>query len=234
METLKTLHFALLHLIIPFVQPFFVMPLIRRRRRVRRTRRKPTALRAVRRLARFVDTELHTNVSTSAVESITSLGTFFNIVEVGQGDDDINRNGIQISMRSLKMKLHFARGSTDTVIRVILFIDRQTNGLFPTVDDLLANTGTGPLMVTSPFNNDNRLRFTILSNFTFGLSEGMGEQKLVSISKKLTHKVRYDGASAGIADVVSGSVLLFVAQASSNGGAVNSVLNAQTRYWFAP
>lgn len=211
-----------------------IMPFRRTRRtRRRRTRRRPTALRAVRRLARFVDTELHQVTVTNALVSVEAVALFFPIILVDQGDDDNQRNGVQISCRSVSMKFLAERGNTDACMRVILMIDRQVNGVVPDIADLLEVSGNPPLQLTSPFNNDFTRRFTILSDTFKTFIDGHSDQRCWSLKRRLTHKVRYDRAGALIDDVVSGMlyVVLFQANAGAAAGITTTFLS---RVRFAP
>ncbi len=205
-----------------------------RRRRTRRRRRvRPTALRAVRRLARFVDTELHEINFFNTSQIVDNTAQFFQQWAIGQGDETENRNGVQVSLRSLDMRYLLQRGNTDACFRMILFIDRQTNGGTPLVADLLAQVATGSDMIISPLNVENRKRFTILADRTHVLAIGMSENKCFRVKKRLTVKPRFDGTTAALLDVVSGMIWAMFVQANV-GGAAQLALDIGTVTRFAP
>ncbi len=204
-----------------------------RRRRSRRPRRKPTALKAVRRLARFVDTELHQAINVNQNIDIGGNGVFFQLVLVPQGDDDTDRNGIQITMRKLEIRLIVSRGNADCCFRTIILLDRQSNGAIPTNDDVLQITATDPQQVVSPLNNDNKKRFRVLSDRTRTLVDGNSNERCFAVHHKLSTKVRFDGAGTGIADVVSGMLWLFMFTDQAAGAAAPDVTMI-SRVWFAP
>ncbi len=211
------------HLIMPF----------RRRRTRRRTRRRPTALRAVRRLAKFVDTELQQSLFFADNVSASDTGLLFTLAAIAQGTDDVNRIGFQASMVRLEARILIERGNTDSCIRLLLVIDKQTNGAFPTVNDLLQVTGSGNQKVTSPMSNENRLRFTVLSDRVYSLVTGHSTIRCFPIRKRLTHKMRFDGPGQGIVDIVSGSIIL-LAIATTTGAAASPTISMVSRLWFAP
>ena len=209
------------------------MPFTRRTRRRRTRRRRPTALRAVRRLARFVDTELHQSIQINENIAIQGSGTFFQLVSVAQGDDDINRDGIQIGLRRLEMKLHVDRGANDSCFRLILFVDKQTNGAVPLLSQVLQITATDVQTLVSPINNDGKRRFTILSDRTRTVIDGNSNLRCFNLNRKLTNRVRFTGIGAGVPDVSSG--MLWLLAVSDQTGIGNSPdLSLISRVWFAP
>ncbi len=210
------------------------MPFTRRTRRRRRPRRsRPSAMRAVRRLARFVDTELNQAIFIGQGIDVQFTGSFLDLVQISQGDDDNNRHGLQVTMRSIAMRFHVAIGNQDSCLRVILLVDKQSNGAVPTVADVLQITTGGTDVVTTPTNNDNKKRFTILSDRVRILINGHSDLLCFPLRKKLTHKIRFDGVGQAIDDVVSGAVFLLLLSDQT------TVANAPTvavtsRAWFAP
>lgn len=215
----------------------FIMPFTRRRRTRRtrrRTRRPAKALRAVRRLARFVDTELNQAVFIQEEDSITQAASFYNLVQVAQGDDDVNRDGLQISLRRVEIKFLVASGNIASCLRFILFVDKQSNGAQPLIGDLLQVTGTGLQQQVSPTSNDFKKRFTILRDFNKVVSADESNDKICfSLRRRLTNKMRFDGTTGAIADVVSGALWLVVF-ADTLGGANSPELTFISRTWFAP
>ncbi len=206
----------------------------RRRRTRRRTRRRPTALRAVRRLARFVDTELHQALVVDDTNTVTAGGpSFVPLVAVAQGDDDSDRNGLQITLRRLHMRFTVERGNTDSLLRVIVFRDRQSNGLTPTLNQVLQRTATVTEAMVSPKSNDFRRRFTFLSDRIHQVSLGRGEQIQFRVSHKLSNKVIYSDDLAIVASVQSGMIWLLMLS-SGAGGAASPTISSISRIWFAP
>jgi len=210
------------------------MPFRRTRRRRRSTRRRrPTALKAVKRLARFVDTELHQDTLIADVVGVQSAGVFIQMQQIAVGDTDVHRNGLQVSLRSIQLKFIAERGNTDACMRIILFIDKQVNGAFPLFSQLLEVTVTPTLQITSPFNNDFRRRFTILSDTYKTFVDGNSDKRCWKLNRKLSHKIRYTGDTGAIADVTSGMVYLALLT-DQLGGAAAVTTSLVSRTWFAP
>jgi len=211
---------------------FFIMPFRRRRTRRRRSTR-PTALRAVRRLARFVDTELHQSLSIVDSVAIPDTGLFVQLVFVGQGDDDLDRTGVQIALRSVRANLHFTRGSVDSTVRYILFVDKQTNGVIPVQAQLLEEIANPLQAINSPLNNDFKRRFTILQDRKLTIIDGHSNLSVRTVSKRLTNMVRYTGATTALTSVSSGMVWLYFGSDQATGGQMPD-LAMVSRIWFAP
>ena len=188
---------------------------------------------AVRRLAKFVDTELHQGVSVASAVAVTSTGLFVTLAAIPQGDDDMDRNGSQVSMRRLEIRFIAARGLQESCLRIIILVDKQTNGVVPTLAQVLTVTATGEQTVTSPINNDNKKRFTILSDRMRTLNAASKPTQCWSQRLKLTHKMRFDGVGIGTADIVSGALWLLLIS-NTVGGGNSPVFTTVSRVWFAP
>ncbi len=211
------------------------MPFTRRRtRRRRRTSRRPRALMAVRRLARFVDTELHqvtTNLDVFNVQGATP--NFSLLTQIALGDDADDRMGVQVTLRSVAVKFLVTRGNADAAIRIIMFLDKQTNGAAPVAGDLLQLTTSITETFVSPLNNDNKRRFTILSDRSHQVTLGRGESVLFGIRRSLNSKVRYDGGGQTIIDIVSGALWIMMFT-TGIGGAASPTVSLAARVRFAP
>ncbi len=210
------------------------MPFRRRRfTRRRRIRRKPKALIAVRRLARFVDTELHENQILNDGVGIQSTPAFLQLIFAAQGDDNNERNGVQITCRSLDLRFVGEMGNTNANMRIIVLIDKQTNGVAPTAAEVLEDTGTATSQLASQYNTDFSKRFIILSDRCRTFVEGRSDTMCWHLKRRLKHKVRFDGAGSGIGSVVSGMVwaMLFTDQL---GGAAAVTITLASFITFAP
>ncbi len=212
------------------------MPFRRTRRRTRRRRtRRPTALRAVRRLARFVDTELNQSLLIAEDQS-AFFGTpiFLPLMGVSQGNDDNQRHGLQVTMRSLNVKFIVGRANSDELLRVIVFVDKQTNGLTPLLGDVLQVVATSDQAMTSPKSNDNKRRFTFFHDRTYKIINDNSNFISFNVNRSLSgKKVRYDGTTTAVADVVSGMPWILLQSTSPNGGAA-PIVAFVSRIMFAP
>ncbi len=210
------------------------MPFRRRRTRRRRRRTRTTALKAVRRLARFVDTELHQTVFVDIANNIIGgTAEFLPLINVAQGDNDTNRTGIAIALRNYEIRCLVERGNSDNCIRFILLSDRQTNGAQPLIADILEITTGNEETMVSPMENDNKRRFRILRDQTRSVSVGTSETFCFRMAGKVSNKVMFEGVSPNLGDVVSG-MLWLVLLSTGAGGAASPSVTTVSRVWFAP
>lgn len=201
------------------------------RRTRRRTRRQPVALKAVKRLAKFVDTELHQVDVVANFVNVTNASVIHFVNPIAVGTDRVDRTGDQASMRNLEVRFDIRVGTNDSILRMIIFADRQTNGAVPALADVISDD-TFP--TTSPLNIDNKRRFKILSDRCYR-SSATGGFNVTCHRKfhKLMHKQRFDGGSGAITDVVSGAVHC-MSVSDQAGGANSPSLLIYTRCTFAP
>ena len=209
------------------------MPRRRPTRRRRSRKRGPgKALRAVRTLSKFVDRELHIHDILDQ-NDITSTGLILLLTGINEGDTRSTRMGVQVTARSLRLSLFFAVGNQEALTRVILVIDRQTNGAFPTFADILQNVGTTGQVMSSAMNTENSKRFKVLWDRKVRTNSVDLPVHTTGVFKRLTHKVRYNGAGAGIGTALSGTLFLFLLS-NTVGGANSPNVTTQSRLVFAP
>lgn len=101
--------------------------------------------------------------------SSTAVITCLNLIRVGS--TYVNRTGRRVEMKSIRV-----RGNIDTLrtsiaedmVRIMVVYDRQTNGAFPTIQDILASTDQAAANTTTSYSNanlNNRDRFQILRDW---------------------------------------------------------------------
>lgn len=149
------------------------------------------------------------------------------------------RIGRKICMTSVQIRgLIYPQDTitTDNAFRVMIVYDSQPNGALPAVTDvLLAATATSML------NLNNRDRFKVLmdkqgvcgaqdtatATATFNRNPGV-----INVKKwlKLNHETVFDGATAAIGDVQTGSLFLLTIGVQAVGG--GSLLTASLRVRF--
>ena len=98
--------------------------------------------------------------SPSTTPTITQINT------VSQGDGADNRDGNVIFGTSLMLRGNVAVADTTNIVRVIVFVDKNSNGSAPTASNIL-QVSTDP---KSPINIVNRHRFHVLRDMQFSLS----------------------------------------------------------------
>lgn len=144
---------------------------------------------------------------------------------IAQGDGPDQRNGRQITMKSIQLRLMISPTDGGTAIagnvRIVLLLDRQPNSAAPTISDVF--TGTNAMTLT---NLDNRQRFQILGDMVYDVG---GQINLTAAPvagggfparncvyyRKYGHTVTYNGTTNAIGSIASNSIYLICLSANS-------------------
>lgn len=136
-----------------------------------------------------------------------------------QGDTESSRQGNSLLAKLVSAKVHMLHGTGGDnvqVIRLILFIDKVSDGVVPTVAELLDNTVAGGDIARYNTNNAGS-RFIILSDTTHTVTSSAEKSfAQLSVTKSLSHHLKYTGTTAAQSDASSGHLYLFAV--SSDGG----------------
>jgi len=139
--------------------------------------------------------------------AITSTGVIGHLSPIPQGDDDLSRDGDQLTLTSVNIRGMVTCGDNTNVVRLIFFQWRpQTT---PSAADILSQGVDGSTTdVYSLYNHDKRSQFKILKDITFTLSGygtttspyGPTTQRKFSfnLSKKLVKKLQYVNGSSTV------------------------------------
>jgi len=163
-----------------------------------------------------------------------------NLIRVGS--TFCNRIGRKINMTSLHIRLYLAPIRTQAVngdvARIMLVYDRQTNGAYPVIADILQSTDqatANTVSVISGVNLNNRDRFQILRDefiplptltFTAGVITNQGFVDPIAPLTKTDWYVKLNGmitqykadsAPAVIGDISTGGLYLVSFAAAANG-----------------
>ena len=167
----------------------------------------------------FDDTE-----ATIAVDT-TPVTHMLNNIDLGSGTSQ--RTGRRVEMISLYLRITFALGATETstVIRYIIFYDKQTNGALLGASDIIdANT------VTAHLNMDNRQRFEVLRDKTITMNLLVDTSPQFVFRKEFIklrcRDVIYNGTAGGVADINTGG--LFIMLLSNIGVGATAPIGAYT------
>lgn len=140
---------------------------------------------------------------------------------LGQGTDFTNRIGRKIITKSILLRVaiypNLANPTSDgDIVRVMLLYDTQSNGALPTYTTILASPTAAYIQ---PINLNNRDRFRVLSDSHYAveafdaassaLTTGAPKPRLLRLYKKVNLETIYSGTNNTIADISSGSILLF-------------------------
>ncbi len=139
--------------------------------------------------------------------SLTQTPVIVQLSNIAQGDGTNQRDGAQCKMVGIDLNFVLTQNAsaTQTFVRVMLILDKQTNQAIYLPADLLEDVTGGDNIVT-PRNLDNLKRFTILYDRSFEFS---GDGNRSAIVKKYIKKevlLRYDGSTPSIADLTQSSI----------------------------
>lgn len=140
--------------------------------------------------------------------SVTMGRTCANAISIGAAINQ--RIGRQITLRSIQLHLIVKADADQTAMvtcRYLIVYDRQCNGALAAGTDVLVAA-----TVNSPKNLDNRERFTIIRDQTFGLLKDTEKAQYTDeYYRKLYHPVTYNAGVAGTYADINTGTLLFLA-----------------------
>lgn len=168
------------------------------------------------RMARYMNVEFKQH-NLAITPTVSNSLTTHQLTNIAQGDTDTTRDGNSIKLASIYIQGFATINAlaTNTIIRLLLVLDKQTNQAIYTAGDLLLSDS-----VTSPNNIDNGRRFKILWEHRMILSQDrpMAQFKLY---KKLNMHIRYDSTGTNIQQLTQNSLSL--ARISNEGTNVPSM-----------
>ncbi len=139
-------------------------------------------------------------------------GTIIQLTNVAQGDTSQTRDGDQLKILSLQLKLFGVRDSVAnaSLMRVMIVQDSQTNGAIYALSDLLEDASVSNNML-SPANLDNKYRFKIWYDRLHPMIESASNAiKVINKFFNKAVKIRFDNESAVISSLTSNSLSLVV------------------------
>lgn len=154
-------------------------------------------------------------VDTAGSGSITNTGTVGILSLIAQGNTDQTRNGNQIKLKSIQIKIDLMRNTAaaNNRMRVMLLVDKEYDGSNPTIADILQTAN--PL---APMNKDFSKRFVILKTKHIVVNAGYPSASFTWFTKLPFHTF-YDGATAAQADCKENQILIaFVSAEAADQG----------------
>lgn len=172
------------------------------------------------------------SVDTASSLAVDTTGAILLLNGIALGDDINQRNGRQVTLRSITLRLQSAVTSgtgVDQQHRYLLVQDMQTNATALTIAQVLGSAST----VAFP-SLENRMRFKILLDEVLPLSASAesGSHTYRVHYRPLNIVVTFNSGSAGtVADIVTNS-LYFICMGTSAAGATAGtvVASARVRY----
>lgn len=202
---------------------------------------------AVKKLSNYHDTQANTRELKAirlspSVAAFDTTGQLFLLNGVGAGDDSDDRDGRQITNKTVQILGLLSPQSTVTssnLARVLVVWDSQSNGTTPAITDILLASSS----VSFP-RLDNRQRFDILADVKyaqagiavdFGVPQGfcMGETThVIDISVDLKNRITtYSGTGFTAANISTGALwLITIGHNPANTGGT-AYLTTQLRYF---
>lgn len=131
------------------------------------------------------------------------------------------------------MKFQVTRGNVNAQARVIVVIDKQSNGMLPVIGDVLEDTASSTESMVSLYDPQLSKRFTVLFDRRWNCENDIRTQYFGTMRRRLTHQIRFDGAGPGITDISSGAIVM-LGVGTEVGGADSPSMTVGLRIWFAP
>lgn len=124
--------------------------------------------------------------------TVSNNGGISLLTGMAQGDTDQTRDGNSIKSKRLEFRLTCDKDATatNTYVRAIIFKDKRSNGVVPTVAELVTNANC-----YTPLNPDNRTRFKVYFDRTVSLDGGRGITSVMKWQKRIYHPLEYTGAT---------------------------------------
>ncbi len=200
------------------------------RRKYRRRRPPPTRrqiygaagkqlYKDVRHLKRLINVEFKFHDVQLTTQVISSTPTITQLSNISIGDTTNSRDGSQCKCLSLQISFWLAAHNSfsASLMRVLLVKDKQTNQAIYTAGDLLSDITVANSMV-SPYNRDNRLRFTVLMDKVFTLSTaGYNRNRVFGRKFRQDQVLRYDASAGDITDLTQSSYsIMFISNEPTN------------------
>ncbi len=157
-------------------------------------------------------------IDTSNTVSINSTGTVTPLTLSAQGNTTTQRVGLNISLKSLHFRIavNLNASATFSNLRWILFRAKQTDGVVPSVNDVLQS-----VQYDSPADNTNRADYWFIKEGIIALDAAhvlVGRKYF----RKLNIKVQYSGSTAVEASIKSNAIyLLLLSDEGTNTPAVD-------------
>lgn len=124
------------------------------------------------------------------------------------------RVGSKIVIKSVAIKACFytTTAATDVgLMRWMLVYDRQPNGAYPAIGDILRSNATAPAgsgAIHDGLNMQNRSRFSVIRDKIMSLDPGSAPVRIVNEFCKGRWEVEYKGSAGGVADITTGAMIL--------------------------
>lgn len=169
----------------------------------------------------------------TAAEPATAFLGISCINEVIQGATAYNRIGSKILVKSVHVRCSMAVAGTSEnaqgTVRFMVVYDRQPNGSYPTISDILSvNVSTAPTF-DSGINMANRDRFVVLRNKYSALYLGAAANVHFDEFIKTKLEVQYKSNTGTIGDITTGAIYIVAFSTNSTAASYIAAKAFQSR-----
>lgn len=166
--------------------------------------------------------ELKVTDTATILVAVPQAGAVSLLNGMAAGTDYTQRTGRKMVTKSILARFIMNTALVDAqqgdVVRILIFIDKQTNGALPAVTDVLNSAN-----YLEPMNLSNRDRFIVIKDMIFTmnpcdytaavLTTGAPETKMKKFYKKCSFETIFSGTANTIGSIASGSLLiLYISQ----------------------
>jgi len=173
-------------------------------------------------------------VAVASVAGAEPAAAFTGLTElnaVSQGAGAYQRIGQKIVVKSIAFKCKLALQAVpgSTVTRIMLIYDKQPNGAFPAITDILSvNVSTAPGLMAG-INMSKKSRFSILADRFFNTDSASNTLEPISIYRNNVNLETEFGATNGlISDITTGAIYLLC----FDSGSTCAIQDVNTRIRF--
>lgn len=161
---------------------------------------------------------------------MSNTGSFFLLNGIGAGTGFNERVGRKIKIKTIQLNITVLVGSVVPArCRLMVVIDRQANGVAPTLGNILDTT-----LISSPskafMNLDNRARFSVIWDKKFTLDTTTYTLRDFNVFKKKLIDVTYNGITNGIGSIATNSLYLVAMSDAAAANAPALVCGSRIRY----
>ncbi len=188
------------------------------------------ALTIARGVKRLINVEFKFFDATLTSVEVLSTPQLLQLTNILQGDGGSSRDGNQVKIvgNLLKYTCTMDSAATTSQLRVLLVLDKQTNGVIAAAGDVLEDVTVFDGII-SPYNLDNKYRFRILYDKVH-LFQASGNRTIQGGKYiKMNERIRYDGVAGTIADITSSSLFLMILSSTGANGPDITFIN-RVRY----
>ncbi len=146
-------------------------------------------------------------------DAVINTSQIYYLTAIGQGTDYYQRNGNSIKVSNIRLDFLLTVNATavNNTVRVIVFRDLMNTGSNPGASDLLQDTSTTTLTLTSPYKVFNGDRFLVLYDEVFHMSVGSDDALIHKrIGLAVDDHVLYQNTGSTVASAWQGATFALV------------------------